>query len=77
MKMDNLVYCKDCQSRNSWVRNPARDIKDINGKPIEYGYRCAVCGHTTLRPANKSDVTPVVEIGVYTLDKEGLNAGSE
>ena len=52
-QVDILVYCKDCQSRNSWVRNPARDIKDINGKPIEYGYKCAVCGHTTLRPADK------------------------
>jgi hypothetical protein len=40
--MDVLAYCKDCQSRNSWVRNPARDIKDINGKPFEYGYKCAV-----------------------------------
>ncbi len=73
----NLVYCKDCQSRNSWVRNPGRDYKDINGKPIEYGYKCAVCGHTTLRPADKSDVTPVTEIGVYTFDKEGINARSK
>jgi hypothetical protein len=59
--VDILVYCKDCQSRNSWVRKPARDIKDINGKPIECGYKCAVCGHTTLVPADKSDVTLALE----------------
>jgi len=51
--MNTLVYCKDCQSRNSWVRNPARDIMDITGKSVEYSYKCAVCGHTTLVPADK------------------------
>ena len=75
--MNILVYCKDCQSRNSWVRNPARDIMDITDKSVEYSYKCAVCGHTTLRPKDKSDVTPVTEIGVYTFDKEGINARSK
>ena len=73
--MDILVYCKDCQSRNSWVRNPVRDIKDINGKSIEYGYKCTVCGHTTLRPAN--NIIKVSRTTTPILTPSGVSKGND
>lgn len=45
-----LVYCKDCNSRNTWMRNEQGDWHDTNGKVVEYSYKCSKCGHRTLLP---------------------------
>jgi len=47
-----LVYCKDCNSYNSWQPNPAKDIHGAEtGKVLWYNYECKVCGHATIIPA--------------------------
>ena len=45
-----LKYCKECNSRDTWERNPAGDIKLANGSIYEYSYICQNCGHTTILP---------------------------
>jgi len=51
-----LVYCKDCHSHNSWQPNPARDVKGADtGRVLWYNYKCKVCGHTTVIPAELED----------------------
>ena len=45
---DQPVYCGNCKSRDTWERNPSGDWE-----PYHIGYKCRVCGHTTLR-AKKS-----------------------
>ena len=44
-------YCKDCGSRDSWVRDPKHDLLYESGKIFEMAYRCRMCGATTLYPA--------------------------
>ena len=46
------VYCKDCNSRNSWGRFPAKDIHTEAGRLLYYGYKCRVCGATTIVGVN-------------------------
>lgn len=49
------VYCKDCNSRDSWERNPEGDWL-----PRHLNYKCRICGHTTLRmkkEANGNETT--------------------
>jgi hypothetical protein len=43
-------YCRKCGQFDQWHRNPDNDIKDSNGKVVEYSYRCA-CGHKTVNPS--------------------------
>lgn len=53
-----LIYCKDCQSRESWQRYPEKDMQkytgDLSNPTIcgifEYAYKCRVCGAVTYRP---------------------------
>ena len=44
------VYCKDCNSTNSWERYPTGGWVFESGKIFEYAYKCHVCGAITLRP---------------------------
>lgn len=49
--MTVLVYCKDCKSHNSWVREPAKDrVGADTGKVLWEAYICKVCGQRTIRP---------------------------
>lgn len=43
------IYCKDCNSRNSWERDRTRDVLSESDRIMMRGYRCKVCGATTLR----------------------------
>ena len=45
-----LVYCKDCHSRDSWQRDPVRDIHGADTGKVLW-YKCKVCRHTTIIPA--------------------------
>lgn len=45
-----LVYCKDCNSTNSWERYPVKDWLYDSGAIFMYAYKCRVCGAVTLRP---------------------------
>ncbi len=43
------IYCKDCNSRDMWERYPEHDVISESGNVMMVGYRCKVCGATTLR----------------------------
>ena len=47
---NTLVFCKDCNSTNSWDRYPVSDWLYDSDKIFEYAYKCRVCGVVTLRP---------------------------
>jgi hypothetical protein len=49
--MIQLRYCKDCNSVDTWVRNPAGDWKS-GDKIVEYSYICTKCKHKTLVAAD-------------------------
>lgn len=42
-------YCKDCNSRDTWKRYPEHDVFTESGTLLMRGYRCRVCGATTVR----------------------------
>lgn len=44
------VYCGDCRSRNSWQRQPGKDIKGESGRILWLHYECKVCGATAMVP---------------------------
>lgn len=50
MKNSMLKYCKDCNSRDTWKRNQAGDVKLADGGIFEYSYICEKCGHKTILP---------------------------
>jgi len=51
------VYCKDCNTANSWERKPARDWITESGKVFEYAYKCKACGAFTLSPNPSNNTT--------------------
>ena len=42
------VYCRECRGQDTWIRNEAGDIKTESGKVYMLGWRCSVCGHTSI-----------------------------
>ena len=62
------IYCKDCDSRNSWKRQPSGDVPFDSGKAFELCYECKVCHSKTLIPVNNGISTP------DNSDKQALNA---
>lgn len=42
------IYCKNCQSHNSWKRQPERDFK--LGNIIEQGWKCGNCAAQIIVP---------------------------
>jgi len=42
------VYCHECRSRDTFEKNKAGDIKTESGKVYMLGWRCSVCGHTSI-----------------------------
>jgi hypothetical protein len=51
---DMPIYCKGCYNRNTWVRNPDRDIRFESGKVFELAWKCSKCGATTLTPTDET-----------------------
>jgi len=52
--MNEPVYCKNCNSRNSWVRAPELDIKGVmSGITYWHSYKCKVCGFITVCPTEE------------------------
>jgi hypothetical protein len=46
------IYCKDCNSRNSWAYFPERNATfQPSGVVFEYAYKCKNCGKVILLPA--------------------------
>lgn len=48
------VYCKECRSHNTFVRNEAKDVTLENDETHNThvgweSYKCSVCSHTALR----------------------------
>jgi hypothetical protein len=50
--MNELNYCKNCGKQGTWKRNFIGDWRDIDGKVVEFCYRCSHCGNTTIRPVD-------------------------
>jgi len=49
--MSKPVYCRECKSRDSWERNPKKDIVGAEtGKVMFEAWVCKVCGHKTIYP---------------------------
>jgi hypothetical protein len=44
------IYCKNCNSRESWQRFPIEDIWTESGKAFEFCFKCTVCGSKTWYP---------------------------
>ena len=42
------IYCRECRNRNSFERNPDKDIKTESDRAFMLSWKCRVCGHTTL-----------------------------
>lgn len=42
------VFCRDCRSRDSWEREPEKDIYGESGKLLWKRWICRVCGHRTI-----------------------------
>jgi len=58
--MNKPIYCKTCNSQNSWVRNPVRDIKGMeSGKTLWLNYKCKICGSTTVCLVEESNEVKV------------------
>lgn len=47
--MDNPIYCKDCNSYDTFILNPAGDVYDDNKNLMWVSFKCKKCGHKTLR----------------------------
>lgn len=46
---DKPIYCRDCNSRDTWERAQDLDVTDSDtGKVLWEGWRCGVCGATTI-----------------------------
>ena len=52
------VYCKNCQSRDTWIRNPLMDVVGtVSGKVLWEAWNCKKCGNKTVCPVGDSDVS--------------------
>lgn len=49
-QQDKPIFCYECRTSNSWVRNPLWD----NNYEVEWV--CRVCGHKTWRPINQPTI---------------------
>lgn len=49
--MSKPAFCYKCRGVDTYERAPERDITTLpSGRVLELGWRCKVCGNTTLMP---------------------------
>jgi hypothetical protein len=46
------IYCQECHSQNSFVRDDNHSTKSGSGKLLWIGYTCRKCNNLTIRPAS-------------------------
>ncbi len=39
------VFCPDCRRRDTFIRQPERDVRTETGKVLEAAYCCLFCGY--------------------------------
>jgi len=52
--LTRLVYCMDCRSRDTFERQPDKDVKTESGKVFLECWECQNCKHQTWYPAESS-----------------------
>ena len=52
------VYCRQCRSRDTWKRDPQRDVYSESGGLLWKAWVCTTCGSKTLRPAKDGKNLP-------------------
>jgi len=42
------VYCHECRRKDTFERNPHKDMKTETGRAFMLSWKCELCGHTAL-----------------------------
>lgn len=65
------IFCRECRSRNTFERNPDKDIKAESGQAYMLSWKCRICGHTTLM------TNPNYEIPSERIESKGVIEASK